>query len=110
MLDQFAFCIHLRSSDGHQLTLRRTGFIGGFHCVTRHADRHLGPIGEFDLLDLFDPGSPLRLEAPGEDIVEDDIVITTRRGINRAVDLPWRFYVRGSPGVSHRDREAEKRG
>jgi len=39
---------------------------------------------------------------PGEHIVQ-----TTRIGIRVAIDLPWRFYIAGSGGVSRRDRRAE---
>jgi DNA-3-methyladenine glycosylase len=35
------------------------------------------------------------------------IIQTTRVGIRVAMDLPWRFYVAGSAGVSRRDRSAE---
>jgi DNA-3-methyladenine glycosylase len=36
------------------------------------------------------------------------VVQTTRVGIRTAVDLPWRYYIAGSNGVSRVDRVAEK--
>jgi DNA-3-methyladenine glycosylase len=39
----------------------------------------------------------------------EHVVRSTRVGIRAAVDLPWRFYLAGSPGVSKRDRAAEGR-
>jgi DNA-3-methyladenine glycosylase len=51
-------------------------------------------------------GTPLWLER-GRLRVGERIVQTVRVGIRQAVDLPWRFYVAGSNGVSRRDRCAE---
>ncbi len=64
---------------------------------------HIGPV--HNGLDLtasdvlwIEPGRPRR----GERIVQ-----TTRIGIRQAADLPWRYYLLGSSGVSRRDRPAE---
>jgi len=67
--------------------------------------RALGLDRRHNGLDLT-KGGPLwvsrgRLRA-GESVIQ-----TTRVGIRVAMDLPWRYYVAGSAGVSRRDRKAE---
>jgi DNA-3-methyladenine glycosylase len=44
---------------------------------------------------------------PGRRARGERIIQTTRIGIVRGADLPRRFYLLGSPGVSKRDRRAE---
>jgi DNA-3-methyladenine glycosylase len=59
----------------------------------------LGIDGTHDGVDLLDPASPVRL-------LRDDVrppsrpLATTRIGITKAVDRPWRYVVPGHPGVS----------
>lgn len=55
----------------------------------------------FDNTDLTDREGPLFL-LEGPDIPEEDIVTTTRIGITKGADLPWRFYVRSSGFISKR--------
>jgi DNA-3-methyladenine glycosylase len=55
-------------------------------------------------VDLCDPGSPLRLEAPPSDEAPSVVVTTPRIGIGFAgepwITRPWRFIERGHPSVS----------
>jgi DNA-3-methyladenine glycosylase len=50
-------------------------------------------------IDLTDPTSPLRLYA-GEPIPDDAIRVGPRVGVATAADVPWRWWVAGSPAVS----------
>lgn len=45
---------------------------------------------------------------PGFVRPEEQIVVSTRIGVRLAAELPLRFYLLGSPGVSKRDRKAEE--
>jgi DNA-3-methyladenine glycosylase len=46
--------------------------------------------------------------APGRPASAERIIQTTRIGIRVATELPWRFYLAGSSGVSKSDRIAER--
>lgn len=42
---------------------------------------------------------PLQL-LPGDAVQPEHIITTTRIGIKKAVDVPWRFYIKNNPHVS----------
>jgi len=44
--------------------------------------------------------SPLRLGASADPLPTSDVVTTTRIGIRKAADYPWRFYIKDNPFVS----------
>lgn len=59
----------------------------------------------FDCLDLTDPASPVFLAAspaPNADFPDAAVTTTTRIGITKAADYPWRFYVTASAFISRR--------
>ncbi len=68
-------------------------------CRALDIDRRL------DGLDLT-VGDALWIE-PGRRRHGERVVVATRIGIRTDVELPWRLYLAGSPGVSRRDRAAE---
>jgi DNA-3-methyladenine glycosylase len=59
-------------------------------------------------VDLTEPGSPVRLLA-GEPLPADEIMVGPRVGVAVAVDVPWRFWLPGSPTVSTYRRGGKRR-
>jgi DNA-3-methyladenine glycosylase len=59
-------------------------------------------------LDLTDPASPVRLYA-GDPVPPESIVAGPRVGVAVAMDVPWRFWIDGSPSVSVYRRGGKRR-
>src|SRR5205807_1020603 len=57
-------------------------------------------------LDLTDPASPVRLYA-GDQVA--DVRVGPRVGVATATEVPWRFWVAGSPAVSAYRRGGKRR-
>jgi len=62
--------------------------------------RGLGLTRDHDGMDLTGAEKSLWLEEVGGEA--GDIVVTSRIGISRATDRPWRWFLEGSPAVSGR--------
>ncbi|MFC4859076.1 DNA-3-methyladenine glycosylase [Actinophytocola glycyrrhizae] len=58
--------------------------------------------------DLTDPDSPVRLHA-GDPVPRERILAGPRVGVAVAVDVPWRFWIEGSPAVSVYRRGGKRR-
>ena len=59
-------------------------------------------------LDLTDPASPVRLYA-GDPVADDQVRTGPRVGVATAVEVPWRWWVAGSPAVSVYRRGGKRR-
>jgi DNA-3-methyladenine glycosylase len=59
-------------------------------------------------VDLTDPSSPVRLYA-GERAPSERILAGPRVGVAVAMDVPWRFWLDGSPAVSVYRRGGKRR-
>jgi DNA-3-methyladenine glycosylase len=59
-------------------------------------------------VDLTDPDSPVRLLA-GDPVPTESILAGPRVGVAVAVDVPWRFWIDGSPAVSTYRRGGKRR-
>ena len=59
---------------------------------------------------LYHPDSGLWLEHRTEDIPASQVVQTTRIGITKAAEKPWRWYLKDSPSVSKRVSRSQPKG
>lgn len=59
----------------------------------------LGITRDHNGLDLVDPASPVRLCA-GETLPDEQVRTGPRVGVSAAADVPWRWWLAGSPAVS----------
>jgi DNA-3-methyladenine glycosylase len=96
----------LRPLKGHPLMVRRRG---------RRLDLCNGPgrLTQALGVDLTKDGHDLTdgdLTISRGDPPNSEIVATTRIGITRGADLPWRYLVSGDPNVSVPQRRLEGRG
>jgi DNA-3-methyladenine glycosylase len=69
----------------------------------------LGLEREHNGIDLTDPASPIRLLA-GDPAPTQPILAGPRVGVAVAMDVPWRFWLDGSPAVSVYRRGGKRRG
>ena len=96
----------LRPVDGVELMRARRGRPKDLCNGPGRLTQALGVGIELDGLDLTD--GPLSIVAGSEP--EEEIVATTRIGISRGVELPWRYLIFGERNVSVRPKAIAARG
>ena len=96
----------LRPVDGAELMQARRGRQGDLCNGPGRLTQALGVGIELDGLDLTD--GPLGIVAGPKP--EEEIVSTTRIGISRGVELPWRYLILGEENVSVRPKAFAARG
>jgi len=71
--------------------------------------RALGIDRSLDGADVCDPGSPLRICGPGQEVPAAGISRGPRVGVSRAAEVEWRFWIAGDPCVSaYRSHQARR--
>lgn len=101
-----------REGEGSAVLLRAVEPLEGSDLMSRHRGGHTGTgltngpakLCQALVIDRSWNGheltrAPLQL-LPGEPVPSSQITITTRIGITRDTDRPWRFYITGNPYVS----------
>jgi DNA-3-methyladenine glycosylase len=96
----------LRPVDGAELMQARRGRQRDLCNGPGRLTQALGVGIDLDGLDLTD--GPLSIVAGSEP--EEEIVATTRVGISRGMELPWRYLILGEKNVSVRPKAIAARG
>jgi DNA-3-methyladenine glycosylase len=97
----------LRPLEGIELMQRRRGRSNHLADGPGRLTQALGVPLEYDGASLLD-GGPLTVSREVPETGE--VVATTRIGISRGAELPWRYLLEGDPDVSVRPREILARG
>lgn len=95
----------LRPVEGRALMVRRRGRASGLCDGPGKLAQALGIDARSDGGDLTSGSLNVRWGAPPE----DEIVATTRVGITRGTELPWRYLVRGDENVSVAPKKLSRR-
>jgi DNA-3-methyladenine glycosylase len=91
----------LEPLEGEEIMLARRG-LADPRRLTDGPGKLTQALGIDKALDGHDLSRPPLQLLPGVPVADEEIVETIRIGITRAVDMPWRFYIRGNRWVSRK--------